>query len=341
MAPKLAFLRGLFALAGHVAAMPSKKMGTEGMTLEQVANITWTIDRQMLLAIQCLGQSCLAADVAGSTGRPTPTVWPEGGGDSDKRCIVKYNPAMGVLNNKSPVGPKQDTGIVSVLMGGLNSIWRPLVDMFGGSTDKGTFTGTCAKNILIWAKGTLEPGAYGMVVGPSFTSGLPAGWTTYPVSYDPDVPGDYCLGLPGGMVAKDIINQAAQKCPNSNLFVSGYSQGAMVARNGVAYADDSAKSHVKGVVTFGDPFNGAPIKGYNGPIAIFCNRGDGVCSGNFELAPSHLSYGMDTSTTLGQKKLFEFAAAASRSGGGTAAPVAAAAAATAPKSAKGGKGKGG
>lgn len=63
----------------------------------------------------------------------------------------------------------------------------------------------------------------------------------------------------------------------------------------------------QGVVTFGDPFNGAPIKGYNGPIAIFCNSGDGVCTGNFELAGSHLSYGVDGSAGQAQKKLLEMA----------------------------------
>jgi len=110
---------------------------------------------------------------------------------------------------------------------------------------KGTFEGTCAKNILIFAKGTFEPGAYGVFVGPSFTSGLPASWSTAGVSYDPSVPGDFCLGLPGGMVAKDMINQAAQKCPTSDIYLSGYSQGAMVVRNGLAYAEPGAKSHVK------------------------------------------------------------------------------------------------
>jgi hypothetical protein len=44
------------------------------------------------------------------------------------------------------------------------------------------------------------------------------------------------------------------------------------------------------VITFGDPFNGAPIKGYKGPIEIYCKPDDGVCSGNFELKGAHLSY---------------------------------------------------
>ncbi|KAF2434633.1 alpha/beta-hydrolase [Tothia fuscella] len=190
---------------------------------------------------------------------------------------------------------------------GLNNLLRPLTTLVG-STETGNFTADCAPNILIFAKGTFEPGIYGILVGPSFTSGLPAGWTTAGVAYDVDIPGDFCLGLPGGMVAKDIINQAAKKCPASNLFVSGYSQGAMAIRNGLARADESARARVKGVVTFGDPFNGSPIKGYKGPISIFCNTGDGVCTGNFELRPAHLSYGFDTSAGLAQKELFKMAA---------------------------------
>jgi hypothetical protein len=66
--------------------------------------------------------------------------------------------------------------------------------------------------------------------------------------------------------------------------------------------------YVQGVITFGDPFNGAPIKGYDGPIEIYCNSGDGVCTGNFEVALGHLSYGIDTSAGLAQKRLLEMAA---------------------------------
>jgi hypothetical protein len=91
----------------------------------------------------------------------------------------------------------------------------------------------------------MEPGNYGITVGPQLTSGLPSDWTTDYVSYDADVPGDYCLGLPGGMVAKDMINEAASKCPNSNIFLAGYSQGAMVVHNGLAYSEGYSQSRVK------------------------------------------------------------------------------------------------
>jgi hypothetical protein len=247
MAHKQALVAAVLALSSLVLSRPTELFEMGHMAIEEMANITWTVDRHMLAAFECLGQSCVAADTAGSTGRE-PILKAEGASDADIQCIIKHNPSVGELlksyGGKPPDVPKQDTGIVSSLMGGLNGLWRPLVTL-SGSTLSGKFTGSCTKNILIFAKGTLEPGVVGMLVGPSLTTGLPSGWSYAGVPYDPDVPGDYCLGLPGGMVAKDVINQAAQKCPDSNLFLSGYSQGAMVVRNGLARAEDDAKRRVK------------------------------------------------------------------------------------------------
>jgi hypothetical protein len=47
---------------------------------------------------------------------------------------------------------------------------------------------------------------------------------------------------------------------------------------------------LQAVVVFGDPFEGAKIKGYDGPILTYCNAGDSVCTGNFVISASHLSY---------------------------------------------------
>ncbi|KAF2670878.1 alpha/beta-hydrolase, partial [Microthyrium microscopicum] len=148
----------------------------------------------------------------------------------------------------------------------------------------------CAKNILLFAKGTTEIGELGITVGPVLYASMPRDWTVVGIPYEASINGDFCLGLPGGMVGRDMLESAAAKCPSSKIFVSGYSQGAMVAHNAVAYATNDAKGHVTGVVTFGDPFQGAKIKGYSGPIVTYCNAGDGVCTGNFELAGSHLAY---------------------------------------------------
>jgi len=282
--------------------MPVVNYATASMSREALYNLTTTIDREVLAVWSCRDQSCIAADYAGSSGN-VPKFKPLGGGAADTACVRKYNPAApAMLMN----GPPQSTGISTTLMYGINVLWGAMIAVTG-ATEKGTFDGQCTKNILIFAKGTFEPGLYGVFVGPSFTSGLPSGWSTAGVSYDPSVPGDFCLGLPGGMVAKDMINQAAQKYPQADIYLSGYSQGAMVVRNGLAYANPESKPHVKGVVTFGDPFSGSPIKGWSGPIKVFCNSGDTVCGGNFEIAASHLSYGMDTSASLGQAALLSMA----------------------------------
>jgi hypothetical protein len=195
----------------------------------------------------CKAQSCFLADASGSSGKD-PTVMPEGANDEDLKCIFKYNKrAEEVLKAQGgniPKVPKQDTGISTTLFKGINSIQRPQ-ERKKGETDKGTFKGKCTPNILLFSKGTLEPTEYGITIGPSFIKGWDSTWSTNPVIYDATVSGDFCLALPGGMVAKDLINQAAAKCPTSNIYVAGYSQGAMVVRNGVAYANSSARARVK------------------------------------------------------------------------------------------------
>lgn len=55
----------------------------------------------------------------------------------------------------------------------------------------------------------------------------------------------------------------------------------------------------QGVVVFGDPFDGAPIKGYSGPIKTYCATGDDVCEGEFVITAAHLSYvGADTTNAV-------------------------------------------
>lgn len=227
-------------LAGLCQAHPSPAGRAQ---VAQVATTARQVDLALLTLNTCKNQSCFLADASGSSGRQ-PTMMPEGANDEDIKCILKYNPAAAPLLGTVPQVPKQDTGISTTLFKAINNLQRPN-ERKGGERDTGSFNGTCTPNILIYSKGTLEPTLYGITVGPFLTSGWDKTWSTAPVDYDPTVSGDFCLALPGGMVAKDMINQAATKCPKSKLFLAGYSQGAMVVRNGVAYANDSAKSHVK------------------------------------------------------------------------------------------------
>jgi predicted esterase len=56
--------------------------------------------------------------------------------------------------------------------------------------------------------------------------------------------GNDCIGLNGGVAMMNLIERTAQACPNTKIIVSGYSQGAMVAHNGVAFARAEAKRQV-------------------------------------------------------------------------------------------------
>lgn len=97
--------------------------------------------------------------------------------------------------------------------------------------------------------------------------------------------------MPGGYLAKGVINELNTRCPKTNIVVGGYSQGAMVARVGTAWANESAKKMIKGLVLYGDPFNGATVKGVpKEKVKIFCNDSDGVCKGALSIGVGHLSY---------------------------------------------------
>ena len=123
----------------------------------QVATTARNVDLALIALNECKAQSCALADASGSSGK-TPVVMPEGANDEDIKCIVKYNPSVEPLLKQSniPKVPKQDTGASTDLFKYLDGLQRPN-ERKSGETDKGTYSGSCAPNILIFSKGTLEP----------------------------------------------------------------------------------------------------------------------------------------------------------------------------------------
>jgi hypothetical protein len=219
-----------FALTAFAATVPSQNApqapnvaGDYDYSLETGETLAARIRAHFNLRAHCDGQSCDIADLSGSTGR-LPKVKPEGGGDRDFQCIAKYNPEGVKAAAKAPAVKKQPNGVSGAAMGAAHSLGNLIPDLFGPTT-RGTFNGGCTPNILIFAKGTLETGLLGITVGPVLSMSLPYSFSVVGVDYTADLAGDYCLGLNGGMVAKDMLNQAAAKCPNSKIFLSGYSQG--------------------------------------------------------------------------------------------------------------------
>jgi hypothetical protein len=109
-----------------------------------------------------------------------------------------------------------------------------------------------------------------------------------------------------------LVEQAAKKCPNTKIVMSGYSQGAMLVHNAAKAIPAETAQKVAAVVNFGDPCKYLPstretmketnnsivqrqaIQGVDADrVKIICHTGDGVCAGTAAITPDHLTYSQD------------------------------------------------
>jgi cutinase len=176
----------------------------------------------------------------------------------------------------------------------------------------------CPDVHVVFARGTLEPGGPGILVGESFISAVKAGLIgrnvdSYGVNYAADV-----LQTSAGSGATDMTNNVttvAALCPNTKFILGGYSQGATVTdiALGIPTILGSGNSipvwlagRVSAVVVFGNPlaiFGGhIPTSSllYGLKSKEFCNSGDPVCANGVNVL-AHLTYGFDGSTAAGGK----------------------------------------
>jgi hypothetical protein len=182
---KLSLLSAAIALLANVNGNPFnvQTIRAENVAEAQAAAEKYLAENWILIPqAQCTGQSCLVADTAGSTGQ-LPKFKAEGGSATSWKCIEKWNPEGAAAGQRAPPVRKQSTGVSSSLLGGLNG----LTEGISSPTIKGTFTGKCTKNIVLFAKGTMEPGALGMLVGPSVSSGLRGDWSVVAIGYTADI----------------------------------------------------------------------------------------------------------------------------------------------------------
>lgn len=102
---------------------------------------------------------------------------------------------------------------------------------------------------MIYARGTTEAGQLGSTVGPALQRALGTSWDMIAIGakegYKADMPGIYCIGMPGGWVGKGVVEAKVAECPNTNIVLSGYSQGAMVVRLAAAWVSASTRKHIK------------------------------------------------------------------------------------------------
>jgi len=246
---------------------------------------------------QCKDQSCLLAYRSGSTKSkyplPAGVTKLEGQNDEGDACARKNLKEL-----------KVDVPGVSRFLELLtNSTFNEgfLTETLGGrlaSTMQQEQQADCKPETLLYARGSAESGEFGNIkkIGLSISEAFTkAGWGAIGIKktdgYDADMKNNFCAGLPGGVACIPWLNAQVARCPNTKFVFGGYSQGAMVARICIAFANDAAKKAVKGLLLFGDPMNGADNKGISSDrIKTICDPGDGVCSGKFKISGAHLSY---------------------------------------------------
>lgn len=109
---------------------------------------------------------------------------------------------------------------------------------------------SCKPTMLLYARGTLEMGEFGISIGPMVSrAASKLGWGARGITssdgYGASISDDFCVGLPGGKACVDVLKKLSAQCPTSNFVLSGYSQGAMVARICAAYQTPDVQQRIK------------------------------------------------------------------------------------------------
>jgi len=156
---------------------------------------------------------------------------------------------------------------------------------------------SCADVTVFFARGTGESGTIGTVVGPPFQSALSSALGSRSlnfvgVPYPATIAGFLAGGDSGGAttMANDVASMASS-CPNTDIVISGYSQGAQVTHLAAGRMTSAARARVSAVVVFGDPDNGQAFPSPISHVKTFCAAGDNICQGGVIVLPPHLSYG--------------------------------------------------
>ncbi|KAF3766032.1 family 5 carbohydrate esterase [Cryphonectria parasitica EP155] len=164
--------------------------------------------------------------------------------------------------------------------------------------------GDCGDVMLIFARGTGEPGNVGALVGPEFldelVSALPGKNVSMqgidPSSYPATVAQYFTGGSTGGAdEMATYVSKAAASCTGTSIIMSGWSQGAQVVHLAASKVGTSGMSAVSAVVTFGDPDSNSTIAGIDSSkVKVICHDDDDICQFGDILGPTHFTYAKDT-----------------------------------------------
>lgn len=189
-----------------------------------VAPTTWlaliATSLPLVRSQSCTGQSCILADLSGSSGQPyTATkepVFPEQGQEC---CILHYNPNPATAQRLYQQVPGLEERCPTA------TVLQPMAAP----------APSCKPKVLIFAAGTGQDtdggGTLGIALQDDLNSIAPNQWEVQGVPYPNTQEGNICVALPGGVTGKEMIANYVTQCPGSALFVGGYSQGAMAAHD--------------------------------------------------------------------------------------------------------------
>ncbi|KAF3356386.1 Acetylxylan esterase 2 [Verticillium dahliae VDG1] len=153
----------------------------------------------------------------------------------------------------------------------------------------------CPRAILIYARGSTEPGNMGITAGPTLASALTREYGSAGI-WIQGVGGPYGAELspnflPSG-TDRASINEAKRLFTLANT-----NQGTAVVGNALSELSSAVQNQVKGAVVFGYTKNLQNLGRIpNFPTAkteIYCAISDAVCWGTLFILPAHFSYNAD------------------------------------------------
>ncbi|KAI0130547.1 cutinase [Xylariales sp. AK1849] len=167
-----------------------------------------------------------------------------------------------------------------------------------GTTANDYDTGGCNDVILFFARGSTQDGNLAREqLATALSSAVGTTLSVQGIDYSASLEGNLD---DGGCPAKEaaamttLITQAATKCPNAQLVVAGYSQGAAMVHRSIEGASTAVVAKIAAAVTFGDTQkeqDGGKIPNIAvSKTKIYCNQGDDVCLGTLQITSAHLNY---------------------------------------------------
>ncbi|KUI54243.1 Cutinase [Cytospora mali] len=183
---------------------------------------------------------------------------------------------------------------------------QALADAEGFETTRNDLKdGVCGDVLVIFARGTDEPGNVGALVGPPFfdaiEDALGSGYTLAVQGvddYDATVTEYLEGGDPeGSQEMASLVTQAFTDCPSSKIVMGGYSQGGQIVHNAASLLPAATMEAVSSVVIFGDPDSTKSVdNAETSRVLIICHTDDYICQDGDIIDLEHLTYAENAAT---------------------------------------------